>query len=77
MGADSNPKDSPFMRFCFGVVSMVEGPVVWFRKNIVEPNRKEYNWYHEKLRRVPTIDQCYDDDPLCKFEANQQFKRDK
>lgn len=29
------------------------------------------------FRRVPTIDQCYTDDPVCKYEANQQFKRDK
>lgn len=28
-------------------------------------------------RRVPTIDQCYTDDHVCQFEANQQFRRDK
>lgn len=26
---------------------------------------------------MPTIDQCYTDDVVCIFEANQQFKRDK
>ncbi|KAG8249967.1 mitochondrial respiratory chain complex I assembly [Homalodisca vitripennis] len=45
-------------------------------KTVVEPNRKEYHWYHQKFRRVPTVDQCYDDDPVCKWEAMQQFHRD-
>lgn len=26
---------------------------------------------------MPTIDQCYTDDHVCIFEANQQFRRDK
>jgi NADH dehydrogenase (ubiquinone) 1 beta subcomplex subunit 10 len=26
---------------------------------------------------VPTIDECYVDDQVCMFEANQQWKRDK
>ncbi|BES99229.1 unnamed protein product [Nesidiocoris tenuis] len=55
----------------------IDGPITWFRKRIVEPNRKDYNWYHRQYKRVPTIDQCYTDDPVCKFEANMQFKRDK
>lgn len=29
------------------------------------------------LPRVPTIDQCYEDDVVCDFEANSQFKRDR
>lgn len=43
----------------------------------MEPNQQKYPWYHQQFRRVPTIDQCYTDDPICKFEANQQFRRDK
>lgn len=46
-------------------------------ETIVTPNQKQYPWYHEKFRRVPTIDQCYMDDPCCYHEANVQFKRDK
>lgn len=46
-------------------------------EKVVEPNRKQYPWYHQKFRRVPTIDQCYVDDQVCMFEANQQWKRDK
>lgn len=43
----------------------------------MEPNRKEYNWYHRQFRRVPTIDECYIDDRICWYEANEQFKRDR
>jgi len=43
----------------------------------VEPNRKQYPWYHMKLRRVPRIDECYDDDIACCYEADTQYKRDR
>ncbi|XP_073997622.1 NADH dehydrogenase (ubiquinone) PDSW subunit [Rhodnius prolixus] len=76
MGADNEQKNS-FFRLADALYRIVDGPVVWFRKTIVEPNRQNYPWYHQKFRRVPTIDQCFTDDPICKFEANQQFKRDK
>uniref|UniRef100_A0A7R9JUD8 NADH dehydrogenase [ubiquinone] 1 beta subcomplex subunit 10 n=1 Tax=Timema genevievae TaxID=629358 RepID=A0A7R9JUD8_TIMGE len=46
-------------------------------EKVVEPNQKTYNWYHQKFRRVPTIDECYTDDAVCYMEANEQFKRDK
>lgn len=46
-------------------------------ETIVEPNQQHYPWYHQKFRRVPTIDECYTDDPICLFEAQDQFKRDK
>lgn len=48
-----------------------------FLETIVEPNQQHYPWYHEKLQRVPTIDECYSDDPVCRYEATQQMKRDK
>lgn len=46
-------------------------------ETIVEPNQTKYPWYHQKFRRVPTVDECYTDDAVCKFEANQQFRRDR
>lgn len=46
-------------------------------ESVVEPNQQKYPWYHEKFRRVPSIDTCYTDDFVCIFEANDQFKRDK
>lgn len=48
-----------------------------FAETIVEPNQKQYPWYHQRFHRVPTIDQCYTDDPICVYEADTQFKRDK
>lgn len=50
---------------------------MFFAESIVEPNQKKYAWYHQKFRRVPTIDQCYTDDVVCRFEADQQFRRDR
>ncbi|KAL1380227.1 hypothetical protein pipiens_001428 [Culex pipiens pipiens] len=71
------PARNPLESFMNSIASVVDGPVTWFRESVVEPNRKTYPWYHQKFRRVPTIDQCYTDDAVCFFEANNQFKRDK
>jgi len=57
--------------------NIVDKPATWFRETIVVPNRPTYYYYHRKFRRVPTIDECYTDDKLCWFEANQQYKRDR
>lgn len=46
-------------------------------ENIVLPNRQGNVYYHRKFLRVPTVDECYVDDVLCAFEANQQWKRDR
>lgn len=46
-------------------------------EKVVQPNQQSYPWYHQKFRRVPTIDECYTDDVVCQFEANFQYKRDK
>lgn len=59
------------------VGNMLEAPVVWVREKVVEPNQQQPAWYHQKFRRVPTIDECYTDDVVCKFEADAQYKRDK
>ncbi|XP_037051639.1 NADH dehydrogenase [ubiquinone] 1 beta subcomplex subunit 10 [Bradysia coprophila] len=63
--------------FAISVGKVIDGPVTWFREKVVEPNQQDYPWYHQEYRRVPTIDQCYTDDPVCNFEAQQQFRRDK
>jgi len=62
--------------FYDGVADKIEAPVKWFREKVVEPNQKQYPWYHRQFRRVPEIDQCYTDDASCIYEADQQFKRD-
>ncbi|CAH0564955.1 unnamed protein product [Brassicogethes aeneus] len=63
--------------FFTSVGNILESPVIWVREKIVEPNQKQYPWYHQKFRRVPTIDQCYEDDIVCQFEADAQYRRDK
>jgi len=55
----------------------VDKPATWFRETIVVPNRPTYNYYHRKFRRVPTIDECYTDDELCIYEADEQYQRDR
>ncbi|KAL1453170.1 hypothetical protein WDU94_007339 [Cyamophila willieti] len=79
MGLDDWESANPnaYVKFWINVLRTLESPLVWFRETIVEPNRTPYPYYHQKFARVPTIDQCYDDDSLCKFEADEQFKRDK
>ncbi|XP_053624022.1 NADH dehydrogenase [ubiquinone] 1 beta subcomplex subunit 10-like [Plodia interpunctella] len=66
-----------FRAFMSSLYCTLDAPVTWFRDNIVVPNQQQYPWYHQKYRRVPTIDQCYVDDAVCDFEANAQFLRDK
>ncbi|XP_046741140.1 NADH dehydrogenase [ubiquinone] 1 beta subcomplex subunit 10 [Diprion similis] len=63
--------------FANAVFNILDAPVTFFREKIVVPNQQHYPWYHQKFRRVPTIDECYMDDPVCSYEANIQFKRDK
>ncbi|XP_063240701.1 NADH dehydrogenase [ubiquinone] 1 beta subcomplex subunit 10 [Bacillus rossius redtenbacheri] len=68
---------NPLERFFNTVYNVIDTPVTFFKEKIVEPNQQKYNWYHQKFRRVPTIDECYTDDVVCYTEANEQFKRDK
>ncbi|XP_064635532.1 NADH dehydrogenase [ubiquinone] 1 beta subcomplex subunit 10-like [Lineus longissimus] len=65
-------RDSSFVRF-------FNYPITAFREKFVEPMQKRnpYPYYHRKFRRVPTVDQCAVDDPICLFEAQEQYKRDK
>lgn len=46
-------------------------------EKVVTPNQKKYPWYHQNFRRVPTIDECYESDVICRWEAQKQFERDK
>ncbi|TKR68482.1 hypothetical protein L596_024461 [Steinernema carpocapsae] len=58
---------------------LVDWPATWVRENIVEPlhDRKKLLYYHRKLNRVPTIDECGVNDRTCFFEANEQYRLDK
>uniref|UniRef100_A0A481SX55 NADH dehydrogenase [ubiquinone] 1 beta subcomplex subunit 10 n=1 Tax=Franklinothrips vespiformis TaxID=297892 RepID=A0A481SX55_FRAVS len=68
---------SAFLKFVHALGAAIDGPVTWWKEQVVDPHQKNYNWYHRKYRRVPTVDQCYTDDPVCIFEADMQFLRDK
>jgi len=63
------------------LLGIMGAPVAAVRELIVEPlqsnNKNKLYYYHRRYRRVPTIDECYIKDPMCIFEAQQQFKRDK
>ncbi|CAN0555371.1 unnamed protein product, partial [Ectocarpus sp. 8 AP-2014] len=70
----NHPVLGPFVR---SMDALVLGPARWFRKTVVDPARGEAQpWYHRQYNRVPTIDECYIEDVVCREEANAQFKRD-
>ncbi|KAK0161705.1 hypothetical protein PV327_008124 [Microctonus hyperodae] len=71
-------RPEPFLlRFLKSVGNFFEAPADFAREKIVVPNQQKYPWYHQKYRRVPTIDECYTDDMVCHFEANMQYQRDR
>ncbi len=76
-----DPREGEFFydRFIGSLFNIVDKPVTWFREKIVVPanEKNKHYYYHRRFRRVPTIDECYTDDEMCIFEANEQFKRDK
>ncbi|KAF7267062.1 NADH dehydrogenase (ubiquinone) PDSW subunit [Rhynchophorus ferrugineus] len=68
---------SPIEKFFDAVGKALDAPTTFVKEKLVEPNQKHYPWYHQKFRRVPTIDECYTDDAVCIYEANAQYRRDK
>ncbi|UYV82529.1 NDUFB10 [Cordylochernes scorpioides] len=83
--AGDNPfKDNFIHKFLNGAFNLLDKPTRWFRANVrlyaaekvVESNRPSYPYYHRKYNRVPTIDECYENDVLCIWEADYQYKLD-
>ncbi|CAK9817148.1 NADH dehydrogenase [ubiquinone] 1 beta subcomplex subunit 10 [Anthophora quadrimaculata] len=70
-------EQNTFYQFMQSVLYVLDTPVEYFREKIVKPNQKKYPWYHQNFRRVPTIDECYEQDVVCFQEAQSQFERDK
>ncbi|XP_063790997.1 NADH dehydrogenase [ubiquinone] 1 beta subcomplex subunit 10 [Pseudophryne corroboree] len=74
--SQSNPLDPvPILISVFNYV--VDSPVTafhdWMERQ--RANRKIY-YYHQEFRRVPDLSQCLEDDHLCQFEADAQWRRD-
>jgi len=69
-----HPVLGPFVRF--GYAYFVK-PAHWFRKNVEAIRGDPPAYYHKRYERVATIDECSTRDVVCRFEANQQFYRDK
>ncbi|KAL4239819.1 mitochondrial respiratory chain complex I assembly [Mactra antiquata] len=59
--------------------NFITKPAQFIRENFVLPFRPKEPpvYYHRRYNRVPTIDQCEVGDVTCRFEANEQFLRDK
>lgn len=50
----------------------------WNAANVVEKYRgPSYPYYHRKFKKVPTVDECFTDDFVCVYEANEQYKRER
>jgi len=81
-GAAEGGKPLPtFEKYFNKFLGVLGAPASAVRELIVEPiqsrNKDKIYYYHRRYRRVPTVDECYVDEQLCIFEAQQQFKRDK
>ncbi|XP_075686690.1 NADH dehydrogenase [ubiquinone] 1 beta subcomplex subunit 10 [Rhinoderma darwinii] len=55
----------------------VDKPVTAFH-DWMESQRanRRLHYYHREFRRIPDLSQCLEDDFVCHYEANKQWKRD-
>ena len=56
-------------------MSMFTAPARFIREKFVTPYQQDYPWYHRRYKRVPTIAECFEDDWICRQEAEMQHYR--
>ncbi|XP_056390002.1 NADH dehydrogenase [ubiquinone] 1 beta subcomplex subunit 10 [Hyla sarda] len=55
----------------------IDSPVTAFHDWMEsQRSKRRIHYYHREFRRVPYLTECMEDDILCHYEANKQFKRD-
>lgn len=72
-------QDTPYGKFAMGLFKILDAPVTYVRENVVVPLQAGHCnvYYHRRYNRVATVDQCEIGDPVCVYEAQEQFRRDK
>ncbi|CAG5128670.1 unnamed protein product [Candidula unifasciata] len=73
------PLRDKFETLALGLFKAIDSPVTFFREKVVLPlqTRNNEKFYHRRFSRVPTVDNCDFEDPVCVYEADEQYFRDK
>jgi len=76
---DLESAGSPSLRLVYYFHRSFDVPATWFRERIIEPLRDKYRlpYYHRRITRPPSIEECGVEDMVCYYEANEQFRLDK
>ncbi|XP_059167384.1 NADH dehydrogenase [ubiquinone] 1 beta subcomplex subunit 10-like [Physella acuta] len=74
-----NSGNFKFQNVAMALFKVFDGPVTYVREKVVLPiqSRNQTKYYQRHFNRVPTVDQCDEEDPVCIYEADQQFHRDR